>query len=251
MTFSPEQTALLEAPLYSANVKTRKQAGRTLSYIEGWVAIAEANRIFGHGNWGRETVYCKEVSRREVTIGQQQKPGWKVGYEAMVRITVGDVVREGTGHGSGSMQDLFDCIESAAKEAETDAMKRALMTFGNPFGLALYDKEQKNVVRDGGMSNEADQQMADNIDAYAKKAAEVADLPRNQQEWQTWGKNYLTAVNACNSITALDKVVDGAKARLDACEKASEKLHAHVTDGIQGRREILETPTDNTLLAAG
>jgi DNA repair and recombination protein RAD52 len=32
------------------------------------------------------------------------------------------------------------------KEAETDAMKRALMTFGNPFGLALYDKTQENVV---------------------------------------------------------------------------------------------------------
>jgi hypothetical protein len=25
-------------------------------------------------------------------------------------------------------------------------MKRALMTFGNPFGLALYDKEQRQVV---------------------------------------------------------------------------------------------------------
>jgi len=35
--------------------------------------------------------------------------------------------------------------ESAIKEAETDAMKRALSTFGNPFGLALYDREQQNV----------------------------------------------------------------------------------------------------------
>jgi DNA recombination protein Rad52 len=255
MSFTDTTNKLLQAPLSSANVKTRKQAGRTLSYIEGWVAIAEANRIFGHDGWDRETIYCKEVSRQEVTIGQQQKPGWKVGYEAKVKIYVDGVTREGTGHGSGMMTDLFDCIESAAKEAETDGMKRALMTFGNPFGLALYDKEQKNVVRDGGMSNEADQQMADNVNAYvrktAEKTAEVADLPRNQQEWQTWAKNYLTAVNACNSITALDKVVEGTRARLDACEKASEKLHAHVTDSIQGRRDILETPTDNTLIGAG
>ncbi len=35
--------------------------------------------------------------------------------------------------------------ESALKEAETDAMKRALTTFGNPFGLALYDKAQHGV----------------------------------------------------------------------------------------------------------
>jgi hypothetical protein len=42
--------------------------------------------------------------------------------------------------------DLGLAHESALKEAETDAMKRALMTFGNPFGLALYDKEQRNVA---------------------------------------------------------------------------------------------------------
>ena len=31
--------------------------------------------------------------------------------------------------------------EMALKAAETDATKRALATFGNPFGLALYDKD--------------------------------------------------------------------------------------------------------------
>jgi len=35
--------------------------------------------------------------------------------------------------------------ENAIKEAETDATKRALSTFGNLFGLALYDKEQQGV----------------------------------------------------------------------------------------------------------
>lgn len=143
--FTEQQITQLTAKLDKAHVKERSQAGRKLSYVEGWHAIAEANRIFGFDAWTRETVYCKEVSRYEVEIGQQKRPGWKIGYEAKVRVTVGDVVREGTGHGSASMTDLFDCIESAAKEAETDAMKRALMTFGNPFGLALYDKTQENV----------------------------------------------------------------------------------------------------------
>lgn len=40
---------------------------------------------------------------------------------------------------------LGEAHEKALKEAETDAMKRALTTFGNPFGLALYDREQKGV----------------------------------------------------------------------------------------------------------
>jgi hypothetical protein len=62
-----------------------------------------------------------------------------------VRVTVGDVVRDGTGYGSGIDRDLGAAHESAVKEAETDAMKRALMTFGNPFGLALYDKTKANV----------------------------------------------------------------------------------------------------------
>jgi len=38
----------------------------------------------------------------------------------------------------------------ALKEAETDAMKRALVTFGNRFGLALYDPEKKGVSRPRG-----------------------------------------------------------------------------------------------------
>jgi hypothetical protein len=55
------------------------------------------------------------------------------------------IVREGTGYGSGIDADDGAAHESAVKEAETDAMKRGLMTFGNPFGLALYDKTQAEV----------------------------------------------------------------------------------------------------------
>ena len=36
-------------------------------------------------------------------------------------------------------------MSSRLKAAETDATKRALATFGNPFGLALYDREQAGV----------------------------------------------------------------------------------------------------------
>jgi hypothetical protein len=72
-----------------------------------------------------------------------------VTYIARVSITVGTLVREGTGAGHGIDTDLGLAHESAIKEAETDAMKRALMTFGNPFGLALYDKSQRQVSGNG------------------------------------------------------------------------------------------------------
>ena len=151
--FSSNQIAELGKPLNRANVKQREQSGQKLSYIEGWVVIAEANRIFGFDGWQRETVTLKCVSQMERPVGKQQRPGWGVTYSARVRITVtagglSPIIREGSGAGHGIDVDLGQAHESALKEAETDAMKRALMTFGNPFGLALYDKLQREVEGD-------------------------------------------------------------------------------------------------------
>ena len=58
-----------------------------------------------------------------------------------------EIIREGSGAGHGFADTAGEAHESALKEAETDATKRALTTFGNPFGLALYDKEQRGVTR--------------------------------------------------------------------------------------------------------
>lgn len=144
--FSPEQVAKLEKKLDGSVVKTRDQAGRSLSYIEAWHAIAEANRIFGFDGWSRETISITKIAEVQRKVGKTNpKDGWGVGYMAKVRVTIGDIVREGTGCGSGVDVDLVAAHESAVKEAESDAMKRALMTFGNPFGLALYDKTRENV----------------------------------------------------------------------------------------------------------
>ena len=70
-------------------------------------------------------------------------------YTAKVRVSVraGDItiVREGSGTGEGKASTPGQAHELALKGAETDATKRALATFGNPFGLALYDREQLGV----------------------------------------------------------------------------------------------------------
>jgi recombination DNA repair RAD52 pathway protein len=71
-----------------------------------------------------------------------------VTYLCKARVIVDGVAREGCGAGHGIDRDLGQAHESAIKEAETDAMKRAFMTFGNPFGLALYDKTQASVGDD-------------------------------------------------------------------------------------------------------
>lgn len=144
-SFTDEQKLALAGDLDRSHVKSREQAGRQLSYIEGWHAIAEANRIFGFAGWTTETVMLHVVNASPCLLGKDQKPGHAVSYVARVRIVVSGVVREGVGAGHGRDRDLGLAHESAAKEAETDARKRALMTFGNKFGLALYDKEQRNV----------------------------------------------------------------------------------------------------------
>jgi DNA recombination protein Rad52 len=145
MSFTDAQTKLLSSKLSEKHVKTRDQRGMKLSYVEGWHAIAEANRIFGFEGWDRETVAAECIwqdARREVKA---------CAYAIRVRIRVraGETVvsREGSGVGHGSGATLGDAHESALKEAETDATKRALATFGNLFGLALYDKQQLGVRR--------------------------------------------------------------------------------------------------------
>jgi len=136
--FTEDQKALLNQPLHVEHVSERKAFGGsgTLSYIE-----QHANRIFGYDGWTRETVDLRLLGE-----SKNKNDKDKVAYMATVRITVGDIIREGSGYGNGVGNDPLDVHELAIKEAESDAMKRALMTFGDQFGLALYDKTQKNVA---------------------------------------------------------------------------------------------------------
>lgn len=139
------QKTELEAPLSKEHVSTREGAGgKELSYIESHHAIREANRIFGFDGWHSDTLHLKLVAQYEEE-DKFKKTKQVVVYEAKVRVEALGVIRDGIGHGISAQYKLADAHEMAAKTAESDARKRALMTFGNPFGLALYDKEQKEV----------------------------------------------------------------------------------------------------------
>jgi DNA repair and recombination protein RAD52 len=169
MSFTDEQKAALAAPLSREHVKTRQQSGRSLSYMEGWRYVAEANRIFGFDGWDRELIDLKMVVEAQTKLNSGAD-AWRVAYIAKVRIRLIDAItREGIGYGSGIDRDQGAAHESAVKEAETDAMKRALMTFGNQFGLALYDKEQTEVV-----DNRSPAQPAAPLPADDRAASRVA-----------------------------------------------------------------------------
>jgi DNA recombination protein Rad52 len=145
MGFVDKQVAALSGKLSPKHVKSRRDGnGQTLFYIAGWHAIAEANRIFGFDAWDRQT-----LSTECVWQGAAHQRQHACSYVARVRVTVraGNAVvcREASGSGHGIGATPGTAHESAIKEAETDAMKRALITFGNPFGLALYDPELRGV----------------------------------------------------------------------------------------------------------
>lgn len=135
----------LKKKLDPSHVKPPSKFGPKGDYIEGWHAMAEANRIFGFGEWSYTVKSCSCVSERDRKIGSVQKDGFGVTYTAMVSVEVGGVIREDVGAGHGYDVDCGLAHESAIKEAVTDALKRCLRSFGNPFGLALYDKTRENV----------------------------------------------------------------------------------------------------------
>jgi DNA recombination protein Rad52 len=136
MGFSAKQLKALRRNLDHRYVRTREANGRAISYIEGWYAISEANRIFGFDGWSRETIESRCVLARET------RGSFLAVYAARVRISVqadgASIIREGHGTGEGRGTSAGEVHDTALKAAETDATKRALATFGKPFGLALY-----------------------------------------------------------------------------------------------------------------
>jgi len=136
MAFSAKQVKALNRNPDHRYIRTREANGRELTYLEGWYAISEANRIFGFDGWSRETTESKCVLARE------NKGTFLAVYIARVRLTIQAhgtaVIREGHGTGEGRGTSPGEVHDIALKAAETDATKRALATFGKPFGLELY-----------------------------------------------------------------------------------------------------------------
>lgn len=142
----------LAQPLDANRVKQREgSGGRSLSYIETHDAIRTANDIFGFGGWGHEVQELRLIGTAPIQ-NREGKQGVHVGYLCIVRLTVlNDAtlhpVTSGVGYGDATeYRDGFAMVtahELAAKEAESDALKRALKNYGDQFGLALYDKDAK------------------------------------------------------------------------------------------------------------
>lgn len=143
--FNQKQLEVLNQELDSSRIKSRSKGNINLSYIEGHDALETANKVFGFGNWTYSVTKLEQVSQ-EVNQNQNNV----VCYKAVVQILVHcedhskDVSREDVGFGTGTAKTLADAHEGGAKEAVTDALKRALRSFGNQFGNSLYNKDRNS-----------------------------------------------------------------------------------------------------------
>ena len=182
MSFNEEQKKLLNQKINKDNVTFRPGGGgQKLAYVESWHVIQEANRIFGFDGWSSETLETFLVSEDPKCIT----------YVARVRITVGDIVREGTGAGHGRRGSIGDKYESAVKEAESDARKRALMQFGDQFGLSLYDKDKAWLKADDSKSTVSSNEPIERSesDQFIKQCEAFINNPANKNSLGKLKKN--------------------------------------------------------------
>ena len=143
--FNDKQKQVLAYELDSSRIKSRSKGNISLSYLEGFDIIETANKIFGYGNWNYSITSLTQVSQE---LNQNQNH--VICYKAVVNVTVHDiqhsksVTREDVGFGTGIAKTLADAHEGGGKESVTDAVKRCFKSFGNQYGLSLYDKSRNH-----------------------------------------------------------------------------------------------------------
>jgi len=142
--FNEKQTQVLQYDIDESRIKSRSKGNINLSYLEAFDIIETANKIFGYGNWNYSITSLETVSQ-ETNSNQNIV----IAYKAVINVTVNDlahnkhVSREDVGFGTGIAKQLSNAHEGGAKEAVTDAIKRAMRSFGNQFGNSLYNKSRQ------------------------------------------------------------------------------------------------------------
>lgn len=135
----------LDRPLLPALIN--KKDGR--EYLAIYLAVTQANRIFGHGGWFPEI-------RQHAAVTDRQ--GYVIGYKCVARVTIPalGIHVEGIGfeqmtrrRGQDHPNQDAQAHDTAMKGAESDAVKRALRYLGDQFGNSLYEKtdDRRKVYR--------------------------------------------------------------------------------------------------------
>jgi DNA repair and recombination protein RAD52 len=114
-------------------------AGQKVHYLPAEKVINLANEIFGFNGWS------SSIQNIQIDFVDEHPETRKItlGLSVVVRVTL----KDGTYHEDIGYGHIENCkgkaaaFEKAKKEGTTDALKRALRTFGNVLGNCVYDKE--------------------------------------------------------------------------------------------------------------
>ena len=219
--FNEKQLQVLNYELDSSRIKTREKGNISLSYIEGHDVIETANRIFGYGNWSYTITKLEQVSQET-----NHNKNVVICYKAVVRIIAQDtshtkeIAREDVGFGSGVAKTLSDAHEGAAKEAVTDALKRAMRTFGNQFGNSLYDKGKNHYSQPN--NPQLPSQQTQNYQANNQQHNNPNQQPQLQQQHlpQDYSSLYnlgLTIMEQGNSLVVIGDDIFSKRDSIKAC----------------------------------
>jgi DNA repair and recombination protein RAD52 len=153
--YTAEQIAILQARL-DRNLgpeflSQRPGAGGSkVHYISGEKVIGVANDVFGFNGWS-STIQNIQVDYVDENPSTQRV---SMGISVIVRITLRDgTFHEDVGYShSENIKGKGPAFEKTKKSATTDAIKRALRSFGRVLGGCLYDKDylqQMNKIKIG------------------------------------------------------------------------------------------------------
>ncbi len=220
--FDAKQIELLEQKLDPRLVSERVGGGNTkLKYIEGHDAIDQANRIFLPGNWSYRPLSCEQtvlldpmtgeavgVSYKAqvelvirgcvaplVEVGSQPVAAWNVNDAVMSRRKRGDNKPVEEWERVSARRTIVESHEMAEKGAVTDALKRALRTFGDQFGNGLYgdgrvELPDADVARPQGNSGSAQNTASNHSNAHVASSGEPVTSSMIDKIKASWASVY-------------------------------------------------------------
>jgi DNA recombination protein Rad52 len=237
--FDEQQKKLLAAPYDAKNVAILEVGSNKGSrYFETFHVIDEANRIFGYDGWSYTVTRLNKVYEL-AGVDKWGKEQWNIGFEAIVKVTLiganGTVTREDVGVGENSQSSYMKAYDTASKASVSDALKRALRTFGNQFGNALYDKDKVNIERNEGDEFEPNKSSVKNIEKETQKQPPTKEQIENMSGLDENSKPYseiVKAMFATKSTNELDDKIAGEafNSRYDKLDKLAQKMINQVID---------------------
>ena len=128
-------------------------------------------------------------------------------------------MREDVGFGSGIAKTLADAHEQSAKEAVTDALKRAMRTFGNQFGNSLYDRGKNHHTQQNN-NQLSQQQNTHNQNSNSQNQRAYQPLPQQNHLPQDYSSLYnlgLTIIEQGGNLVIIGDGIFAKKDSIRAC----------------------------------